>query len=149
QLAGLVRVAATRVALNWLEQDKRRAGGDSWIQGIAAGGSDPEFHAMKHQHRADLKQEVEAALDELSARDRMLLRMHLVERLGIDAIAALCSMHRATAARSIVRAKQALTDRVRAGLIARWNVAEPDLAAVGALVDSQIDLSLERLLARG
>lgn len=149
RLAGLVRVAATRVALNWLEQDRRRAGGDSWIEAVAAGGSDPELHAMKHQQHADLKQEIEAALDGLGARERMLLRMHFVERLGIDAIARLCSMHRATAARSIARAKRELTDRVRARLIARWNVAAPDLPALGALIDSQVDLSLGRLLARG
>jgi hypothetical protein len=31
QLAGLVRVAATRVALNWLEHARTRAGGASWI----------------------------------------------------------------------------------------------------------------------
>jgi RNA polymerase sigma-70 factor (ECF subfamily) len=149
QLAGLVRVAATRIALNWLEQAKRRAGGDSWIERMQAGGSDPELHAMKHQHRADLKQELEAAVEGLNPRDRMMLRMHLVERLGIDAIARLCSMHRATAARSIVRARRALTETVRTRLIARWNVADADLQAVRTLIDSQVDLSLERLLARG
>jgi RNA polymerase sigma-70 factor (ECF subfamily) len=149
QLAGLVRVAATRVALNWLEQAKRRGGGDSWIEQIAAGGSDPELHAMKHQHRDDLKRELAAAIEGLSPRDRMVLRMHLVERLGIDAIAGLCAMHRATAARSIARAKRALTETVRTRLIARWSVADGDLHAVRAMIDSQIDLSLERLLAGG
>jgi RNA polymerase sigma-70 factor (ECF subfamily) len=114
---------------------------------MAAGGSDPELHAMKRQHHAELKQELAAALDGLGVRERMLLRMHFVERLGIDAIARLCSMHRATAARSIARAKRELTDRVRTRLTARWNVAAHDLPALGALIDSQVDLSLGRLLA--
>jgi hypothetical protein len=76
----------------------------------------------------------------------MLLRLHLVERMGIDAVAALCAVHRATAARSIVRAKETLTARVRARLMARWRIGDGDMAALKELVDSQLDLSLTRLL---
>jgi RNA polymerase sigma-70 factor (ECF subfamily) len=146
-LAGLVRVAATRIALNWLERDKRYTNGDSWFDGLPASGSDPELHAMKRQHRAAVKEELEAAIRSLSPRQRMVLRLHLVERVGIDAIAAICSVHRATAARQVAIAKETLTTRVRVGLIARWHVSDPDLPALKALVDSQLDLSLKRLLA--
>ena len=77
----------------------------------------------------------------------MVLRLHMVEHLGIDAIAALCSVHRATAARLIVRAKESLAASVRARLLTRWKVADADLPSLKALVDSQLDLSLNRLLA--
>jgi RNA polymerase sigma-70 factor (ECF subfamily) len=146
ELHGLVRVAATRLALNWLERDRRLADGDEWIDRVAADHSDPELHAMKRQHRVQLKEELESAIVSLTARDRMILRLHLVERLGIDAIAALCSVHRATAARSIARAKETLTARVRTRLMARWAVPDSDLPALKELVDSQLDLSLPRLL---
>lgn len=147
ELAGLVRVAATRIALNTLEHDKRHASGDSWFDSLPASASDPELHAMKRQHRAALKEELEAAIRTLSRRQRMILRLHLVERVGIDAIAAICSVHRATAARQISLARDTLTIRVRAGLIARWHVSDPELPELKALVDSQLDLSLKRLLA--
>ena len=147
ELRGLVRVSATRIALNWLQRERGYAGGDDWIDRLPAGHSDPELHAMKRQHRAVLKEELEAAIASLSPRERMLLRLHLVERMGIDAIGVLCSMHRATAARAIVRAKDALAARVRARLTERWRVADADLAALKSLVDSQVDLSLTRILA--
>jgi RNA polymerase sigma-70 factor (ECF subfamily) len=147
ELAGLVRVGATRVALNWLERAKRGENRDGWLDGLPATTSDPELHFMKREHRAALKEELEAAIKDLSSRQRMVLRLHLVERLGVDAIAAICSVHRATAARQVALAKETLAIRVRLRLVARWNVSESDLPALKSLVDSQLDLSLRRLLA--
>jgi len=146
ELRGLVRVAATRIALNWLQRD-RASGTHDWIDRLPGGHSDPELHAIKLQHRDDLKEELEAAIASLSVRERMLLRLHLVERMGIDAVAALCSVHRATAARSIVRAKETLAARVRTRLMARWRIGDGDMPGLKELVDSQVDLSLTRLLA--
>jgi RNA polymerase sigma-70 factor (ECF subfamily) len=146
QLAGLVRVAATRLALNWFER-ARRSADDDGLEELLATRSDPELHFMKREHRAALKEELEAAIQDLSSRQRMMLRLHLVERLGIDAIAAISSVHRATAARQVALAKETLAIRVRLRLVARWNVSDPDLAALRSLVDSQLDLSLRRLLA--
>jgi RNA polymerase sigma-70 factor (ECF subfamily) len=147
ELAGLVRVAATRMALNSLERAKRGENGDSWFDGLFATTSDPELHFMKQEHRTALKEELEAAIKDLSPRQRMVLRLHLVERLGIDSIAAICSVHRATAARQVALAKETLAIRVRLRLVARWNVSGSDLPALKSLVDSQLDLSLRRLLA--
>lgn len=147
KLRGLVRVVATRIALTWLQRERRYTSAEEWLDRLPASHADPELHAIKRQHRTELKEELEAAIANLSARDRMLLRLHLVERLGIDAIAGLCRVHRATAARSIVRAKETLAAHVRTRLIARWRITEADLPTLQALVDSQIDLSLPRLLA--
>jgi RNA polymerase sigma-70 factor (ECF subfamily) len=146
QLAGLVRVAATRLALNWLKRARRDVDDDG-LDELPATGSDPELHFMKREHRAALKEELEAAIHDLDVRQRMVLRLHLVERLGIDSIAAICSVHRATAARQVALAKKMLTIGVRLRLVARWHVTDPDLAALRSLVDSQLELSLRRLLA--
>jgi RNA polymerase sigma-70 factor, ECF subfamily len=148
ELRGLVRVAATRMAINWQQRESQRSSGDNWLDHLPADHSDPELHAIKLQHRRELKEELEAAIADLSARERMMLRLHLVQRMGIDAVAALCSVHRATAARSIARAKEMLAGRVRARLMERWKIADADLPALKVLVDSQVDLSLQRLLSR-
>jgi RNA polymerase sigma-70 factor (ECF subfamily) len=147
ELSGLVRIAATRVALNWRDREKRQASGDDWLEVLPAAGSDPELHFMKQRHRLELKEELQSALGTLSARERMVLRLHLVEQLGIDSIARVCSVHRATVARWIARSKETLAARVRDRLIARWQIDEGSLPAFKSLLDSQLDLSLERLLA--
>jgi RNA polymerase sigma-70 factor (ECF subfamily) len=146
-LGGLVRVAATRLGLSILEQEKRTVATDALLEQIAVGSSGPELGLMKQQHRHELKQEVEAAIGDLSTRERLVLRLHLVEQVGIDAIAAAQGVHRATAARWVASAKEALGERVRARLSARWRVGDASLPALRTLVDSQLDLSLGRLLA--
>src|SRR5205814_9003100 len=109
--------------------------------------ADPELQLSTQQHRGEIKWAVEATLETLSVRDRMILRLQLVERLGVDAIARISSVHRATAARWIARAKDRLALGARDRLLARWRVSEASFPALRALIDSQVDLSLERLLA--
>jgi len=147
ELGGLMRVTVTRLAINWLH-DRVRSTHDDWLDEVPSSRTDPEMQVSRQQHRAEIKQEVAAALATLPARDRMVLRLHLVERLGIDAIAGVASIHRATAARWIARAKDTLALRVRDRLLARWRVSHASFPALRTLLDSQIDLSLERLLPR-
>jgi RNA polymerase sigma-70 factor, ECF subfamily len=146
-LSGLVRVAATRVALNWLEQEKRRRSADDWLHALPDPRSDPELHLLKDQHRAAVKVEIEAVVASLPARDRAILRLHMVERVGIDEIAGIYAVHRATAARWVAHAKESLARQVRDRLVARWRVDDSSLPLLKSLIDSQLDLSLERLLA--
>jgi RNA polymerase sigma-70 factor (ECF subfamily) len=148
QLHGLVKVAATRLAIDQLEQraNRDRETCDTWLDRIPGAASDPELRLMKRQHRSELKQEVEAAIAELGARERALLRLTVVERMGIDAIAAAYQTHRATVARWVIRAREQLAVRIRARLTERWRISEADLAEIRPLLDSQLDLSLERLL---
>jgi RNA polymerase sigma-70 factor, ECF subfamily len=146
-LGGLVRVAATRLGLNWLEQEKRFAGGDPLLEQIANASHGAEVGLMKAQHASQLREEVGAAIAGLSSRERMVLRLHLVEGVGIDAIAKSCDVHRATAARWVASAKERLAASVRQRLAARWGVGDASMPALRTLVDSQLDLSLGRLLA--
>ena len=147
ELLGLLRVAATRVALNWLEREKRRRPGGDWLDVLPDTRSDPELHLLKEQQRTDLKEELAGALGALSARDRAILRLHLVERVSIDVVARIYSVHRATAARWIAGAKEGLAALVRDRLVARWRVPDSSLAVLRSLIDSRLDLSLDRLLA--
>jgi RNA polymerase sigma-70 factor (ECF subfamily) len=148
QLHGLVKVAATRLAIDQLEQraNRDRNAGDTWLDQMTAAASDPELRLMKRQHRSELKEEVEAAIAELGTRERALLRLTVVERMGIDAIAAAYQTHRATVARWVIRAREQLAARIRARLTERWRMSEAELVEIRPLLDSQLELSLERLL---
>ena len=148
ELHGLVKVAATRLALDALARQPRQEA-DAWLDGLTGGRSDPELHWIKQQHRDELKQELEAAIARLDERDRTLLRLSLVERLGIDAIATTYRTHRATVARWIAKARETIGADVRERLKTRWKLAEGELDQLGLMLDSQLDLSLERLLSAG
>jgi RNA polymerase sigma-70 factor (ECF subfamily) len=146
-LKGLVRVVAIRAAMDLLKKQRWRVSDNEWLGRLADESSGPELHAMKNQHVAGLKDELEVVVAGLSARERTVLRLHLIERLGIDAIASICSVHRATAARALTRAKARIVDELRARLVYRWKVAPNELPALGTLVADPLDLNLARLLA--
>jgi RNA polymerase sigma-70 factor (ECF subfamily) len=146
QIGVLVRVAATRQAVKLRHKDRRDEAEDRWFDALPAAVADPELSFMKREHRDAVKEVMAAAVQQLTPHQRMVLRLHLVQRLSVDGVAAICSVHRATAARHIVQARETLVTRVRLALVARWHVSERELPQLASLVASQLDLSLPRLL---
>jgi RNA polymerase sigma-70 factor (ECF subfamily) len=143
RLAGLVQVAATRIALN-LRRGRHRIADEVAPEPVTAGG---DTVYAKAEYRERIKQAIEDAAAALSARDRALLRLHLVERASIDDVAALYRVHRATAARWIQAARDTLTTHTRKNFLATVELDTHDEAALASLVESQLTLSLSRLLA--
>jgi RNA polymerase sigma-70 factor, ECF subfamily len=111
---------------------------------LAGAGLDPELRLSKARCKAAFEGAVHAAVARLSPRDRTLLRLHLVEGLGIDMLAAHYQVGRSTAARWLSSARDALREHTRAELSAR--IGPRDLSSVAALVRSQLELSARGLL---
>ncbi|HET9990724.1 MAG TPA: hypothetical protein VFQ65_19475 [Kofleriaceae bacterium] len=142
RLAGLVQVAATRIALN-LRRGRHRIADEVAPEPVTAGG---DTVYAKAEYRERIKQAIEDAAAALSARDRALLRLHLVERASIDDVAALYRVHRATAARWIQAARDTLTTHTRKNFLATVAIDAHDEAGLASLVESQLTLSLSRIL---
>jgi RNA polymerase sigma-70 factor (ECF subfamily) len=83
----------------------------------------------------------------LPARDRNLLRFHLIDRLGIDQIAAIYHVHRATAARRLACARGALVASTRARLRCQLAIDTTELASVMRLIESVAQPSWRRVFA--
>lgn len=150
ELSALVRIAATRLALNDIRGDKRREGRskafdlDTALMQPAA--DSPELEVVRRTHQARFKEAFEAAIATLSARDRTLLRYHLVEHLTIDDLARMHGVHRSSAARWLAQARAQVAQRTQERL-ADVIGDESALPALFALVRSRLDLSITRLLA--
>ncbi len=143
-LVGLIKVTAIRLALN-------AARGTDDVQAdeamhAVADGLDVELAAIERRYRAEFKHAFEAAIAALSAEDRNLLRLHIVDGLSIDHLARLLQIHRSTAARRTAKVRGLVAGHVRDSLVAQLG----DGAAVQSvlrLVRSRLDLSLSRVLA--
>jgi len=142
KLAGLVQVAATRIALN-LRRGRQRIADEVAPEPVTAGG---DTAYAKAEYRERIKQAIEDAAAGMSARDRALLRLHLVERASIDDVAAVYRVHRATAARWIQTARETLTSHTRKNFLAGADLDTHDEAGLASLVESQLTLSLSRIL---
>lgn len=107
---------------------------------------DPELEYMKAHYRDAFRAAFERAARSLDAEQRNILRQHFTHGLGIDRLANLLNVHRATAARKITRARDELLLRTRAELGAALGVGPRELDSVMRYVESQVHVSVERVL---
>ena len=149
QLRSWLRVTATRTFI-----DAVRAAGDSPEVAIAdelvamlpGPDADPELELLKRQNLAHFKGAFEEAVGTLDSSERVVLRQYIVEQLSIDQIAALYHVHRATAARRVVKAKETLLAATRVAMARRTGLAPDQLDSALALIASRMEASVERLL---
>ncbi len=147
QLGGLVRVAAVRAGLNLLRDRGAIAPANDELEDVPITRDDPALASLKAQHRAAFKGAFADAIGTLESRERAVLELAIVKGVGIDKIGAIYGVHRATAARWIASARDRLARAVHRALATRLQVAPGELPDLLPLVESQLELSLERLLA--
>jgi RNA polymerase sigma-70 factor (ECF subfamily) len=138
RLDAWLATVAVHAALKVKRSATRHASGDTSSDGIAdlSSGVDVERGYIKARYRDDFNAAFREALGSLSSRDKAVLRLSVVQQLGIDAIGAMFKVHRATAARWLVRVRAELADRTREELARR----------LGARLQSQVDVSVSRAL---
>ena len=142
-LASWIKVIATREAARLLEKERREphAEEEQLAREVGAGDS-PELAHLKQKYREEFRVAFAEAVAALPARDRLLLRQSVLDGLGIDALAAQHGVHRATAARWVTAAREAVIHGTRSAFRARLRVAPDELESVLRLIHSQLDISL-------
>jgi len=148
-LAAWVRVVAAHLALNELEARQVRERRTLAAQAEAfVGANDPEVTVARAHLRQPLAAALETALGALGPREKTLLRLHILDDLSIDEIAAMYRVHRATAARWLVAIRTSILAAVRShlGLAARPTSSE--FRSIVALLRDELHVSVERALAR-
>lgn len=146
-LHGWVKAVATRAGLDRLRRD---TGADTHApdarlaEEVSPG--DPEMDLMRERYREEFRAAFAAAFATLSSRERNLLRHQFLDQMSVDEVGALYRVHRATAARWIARAREALLEAVTKDLASRLAIDPSELQSVIGLARSGVDLSLSRLL---
>lgn len=146
-LAGWVRAAALWLARDLVRQHTSPAHAeDAALSLLVEPGDDPELACLKTRYRAEFNTAFAQALAHLSPRERNLLRLKYLDGLSVDALGALYAVHRATAARWVVSAQEALLTQTRRLLTEHLRLTGSQLDSVLHLISSQLDMSLGRLL---
>lgn len=146
-LLSWVRVVAAREASRMLPRARREVPAeDDDLESLIARDDDPEIGYLKRLYRDQFKRAFRAAVESLGDRERLLLRQHALDGLTIDQLAALHRVHRATAARWVQAARDAVAARTQRELIRRLRLSRGELASVMRLIQSQLDVSLSRVL---
>jgi RNA polymerase sigma-70 factor (ECF subfamily) len=112
---------------------------------LAQGG--PEFDYLRGRYKGVFEDAVRSAIKQLSAKERMLLRLHLADGMSIDKLALVYKVGRSTAARWLASARGTLLARARADLCAKLGFASSELDSLAADLRSQLEVSVLKLLA--
>lgn len=107
---------------------------------------DPELHALKRIYRKQFKQAFQDAFERLSPRDRNVLRYEYIEGLNIDQIGVLYDVHRATIARWRAAARTSLFRETKKIFEDDLKTNAQEFESIMRLIESQLDVSLPRLL---
>ncbi|MBI3179979.1 MAG: hypothetical protein HYZ27_09985 [Deltaproteobacteria bacterium] len=145
-LRNWLRVTAVRLARRLVQGSMAGDSDDALVHAVAPGG-DPELAYLKERHRHELRAAIEAALSELSQEDRLLFRHFFLDGLSMEQMGQLYGAHRATVWRRFSRARDEVMARTRASLHSRLALTENDLTSLIALVQSQLGLSIHRILS--
>jgi RNA polymerase sigma-70 factor (ECF subfamily) len=145
-LRGLLRVIAVRTAITALrKQQREELMGDDLLR--LGSQEDAELEHFKRQYRDQFATAFAEAVEALTRRERTLVRLHLLDGVTLDQLAVSYSVHRATIARWLARARQTLLAETRRRLRARLSIGADELEDFVGLIESRLDLSLRRLLA--
>jgi RNA polymerase sigma-70 factor (ECF subfamily) len=108
---------------------------------------DPALVHLKQQYREEFRAAFEDAARALNPEERVLLRHHFADGLTIDDLANLYRIHRATAARRIAKAREALLAGTKQRLMTKLRLSRDELDSVMRLIESNVHVSVKRVLA--
>ncbi len=147
-LQGWVKAVAIRLALNQVATRNRAETREAPLEALTEVGldQDPTLAMLQQAHRADFRAALEAAWQQLTERQRAVLRMNTLERASIDVIGAVYGVHRVTASRWVERARGELLAGTRDVLAARLKLSTNELESLLRAIDSKLEISLRSIM---
>jgi RNA polymerase sigma-70 factor (ECF subfamily) len=148
-LRSWVRVVAVRRALRRRLAARHEVAVEDCelLQRIVAPG-DPELDYAKRIYRDAFQRAFANAVQTLPDRERTILRQHHLDGLTVEQLGALYRVHRATAARMVVRARVLLLEATRADMMTQLEVESQELDSILRMIRSRIDVSVQDLKRR-
>jgi RNA polymerase sigma-70 factor, ECF subfamily len=143
-LGAWVRSVVVHAALNAMRKEDKTTALEEAPDLVDPG--DPELAYLKSTYGVEFKTALGEGMSLLSDRERNVLRQRYLDGLNIDALGRLYGVHRATVARWITEACDALLSNVRVNLARRLALTESELDSVIRMGRSGLDVTLSRLL---
>ncbi|MCY1031238.1 hypothetical protein OV207_07200 [Corallococcus sp. BB11-1] len=140
---------ALGVALSLKRRPERTSPLDDGALAVALGTQDPELELIRHRYRPAFRAAFAEALAALSPRDRNLLRLGLVQGLGVESLGALHQVHASTVSRWMAKARDSLLEHTREGLARRLALNTSQLDSLLRVLDGSLEVSIASLLKEG
>lgn len=119
---------------------------DDLIAVMLDGEASFELQFLKEKYRSEFKRSATAAIGDLDAEQRVLLRQSFIERQSIDALSKVHGLHRATIARRLQRAKNTLFSLTKKHMMENLEIDQDEFTSIFNMIQSNLDISIRRLL---
>jgi RNA polymerase sigma-70 factor (ECF subfamily) len=146
-LRGWVRVATVRTAFTLGRVPVGLVATDAeTLAKIASPASHLELDYLKRHYGVVAREALGRALAALSVRERNLLRQSFALEMSIDALSLVYGVHRATVARWIGAAREALVEHTRDQIKSQLAISEGEVSSILELIRSQLADAIGELL---
>ena len=145
-LKAWLRVTVLRQALR-ARRKERALESDEITDAVVGATGDPGLRYQRRLYQEEFRIAFGEAVASLSVRERNLLRQSVLYGATSDDLGSLYNVHRATAARWVALARERLADETRRRMLKRLNIRPADYDSILTLIQSQLDVSVERVLA--
>jgi RNA polymerase sigma-70 factor (ECF subfamily) len=142
-LAGFVSTTARRIALRLSASAARFQGEEALMQQFSEI-REQETTILKMQHREIFNRALSIALRQLPRRERLILRMNLIERVSTTRIAAMYKVSQPTVSRWIQRTAQTIFATVKDLVCDELAIDTRELDSLLLLVRSQIEITISQ-----
>ncbi|MBL8940466.1 MAG: sigma-70 family RNA polymerase sigma factor [Archangium sp.] len=143
-LGAFLRIAGSNVLSN-LRPAVANVNADDELAAVPDA-SDLESKLARRDQQQQFRQVFREAVQALTARERSLLRLSLLDGLSIDELAPMYGVHRASVARWLTAAKERLSAITRSKLSVALQLPEADVERLLTSVQNGFELSLSRAL---
>jgi RNA polymerase sigma-70 factor (ECF subfamily) len=149
-LRAWLATAAARTAIN-LRRAKAEQEHEEVGSGITALESkvSPELLFFKARYKTEFESSIRAALAAIAAEQRALLLLQIVDGLTLPQLASMHGVSRATIARRLAAARDALFEETRRRLTSRLQLSPSEYESLLSLLRSQLEVSLTTVLTSG
>ncbi|MCA9719614.1 MAG: sigma-70 family RNA polymerase sigma factor, partial [Myxococcales bacterium] len=146
-LSAWLRVVAVREALGLQRRHRRERPTEAdQLDALHDAAAGPELALLKQRSREAFREAFHDAVASLTPSERTLLRHYYLHGMGIDPLARILQIHRATVARRLARLRDTLLERTRERLRVTLGMQPEEFASVVRLIASRFDASVRRAL---
>lgn len=147
-LGAWLRVVAKRGAIDIRRGESRRPTAAEEFAQRALKVVDPELDFFKFRYARQFNEALEEVLSSLDAEDANLLYLTSVEEVSSDAIAQMRHVSRRTIQRRLLAIREEVLNALREQMRERLGASEDEIESLLGLVQSQLGVTLHRVLAR-
>ncbi|HWO14171.1 MAG TPA: sigma-70 family RNA polymerase sigma factor [Polyangiaceae bacterium] len=146
-LGSWVAIAARRLALASTRGVKpAQQPAEAVLAEQVAAGADAELDWARAEHAEAFRAALQTALKTLSARDRLLLRLHFVDGVSVTRIAASYGVSQSTVSRWLARAREHVRDEALRTLQASGHLNRAEFESLARVLQSRLELSISSVL---